>query len=68
MAEMLAQAREVTEISDAKRLQTELERVKADVCRLSTKAEESGDSRTALLQRVAMRMGRMALLSKERVL
>jgi hypothetical protein len=49
MAEALARSREVVELSDAERLKDELERVKADVHRLKTKAEEEGDIKTALM-------------------
>jgi hypothetical protein len=49
MAETLAKSRDVAEISDAERLQAELEQVKADVHRLKAKAEEEGDIRTALM-------------------
>jgi len=48
MAETLAKSREVAELSDAERLKDELERVKADVHRL-TRAEQEGDIKTALM-------------------
>ncbi len=49
LPERLLRAREVEEISDADRLKTELQSVKADVRRLADRAEEEGDYRTALM-------------------